>query len=326
MQKQPKKVRNSFLLLFIIFIFLFQINGEDFSTKNLKNFIVTNPNINSIELLKKIDIVLSKIDKVDNRISFLNELIVITNKNIHSDLYYKIAVFYELKGNSVEAIKNYQKVIESGKNINALIYCINLLIEQNEKNIANSLYKKIPQDQWTKKMVKENLELLKYRIKEISFNDDTIKSNFSNFSPSTLLLFYFYFINDKETHIAELARRKLFEKYSKSPEAIMIKKGYSVINPSLLLADSSNIKMVQEDNPKLDEELIMIQVGSFSIKENALNHEKEIKNKGFDCIIKVYTINNKSVYKTIIPNISLDELQTQLYKLKEKKIEGFPLY
>ena len=81
------------------------------------------------------------------------------------------------------------------------------------------------------------------------------------------------------------------------------------------------------DNGDEKKQIIFIQLGSFSVKENAEDLLKTVKNKGWDrAVIKEKTVNGKKYFAVAIPADEEENVQNLVITLKEDGLEGYPVY
>ena len=69
-----------------------------------------------------------------------------------------------------------------------------------------------------------------------------------------------------------------------------------------------------------------IQLGSFSVKENAEDLKKTLKNVEYESIIKMKNVNGKDYYTVVVPVENVSSIQQLIIELKEKGFEGYPVY
>lgn len=69
----------------------------------------------------------------------------------------------------------------------------------------------------------------------------------------------------------------------------------------------------------------MIQIGSFTRAENAVDLRKTVAEFGFTAEIKKKTVNGTEYNVVVIP-VNTEDIQSVIIKLKEKGFEGYPLY
>ncbi len=69
-----------------------------------------------------------------------------------------------------------------------------------------------------------------------------------------------------------------------------------------------------------------IQLGSFSVKDNAVDLQKHLTEAGYAAEIRSKDVNGKTYYTVTIPVDDGADIQVLLIKLKEKGFEGYPVY
>ena len=79
-----------------------------------------------------------------------------------------------------------------------------------------------------------------------------------------------------------------------------------------------------KEETETEQSEVLIQLGSFRLKNNALEHIRELSKKGIDAEIREKRNDNDLFYITVIP--AGDDIQRSLLRLKEQGVEGFPLY
>ena len=103
-----------------------------------------------------------------------------------------------------------------------------------------------------------------------------------------------------------------------------------ILNPDLVfsqfdLAMPDIYKQNDETEPEADEPAY-IQLGSFSVKENADDMLKTLIIKGYEAVIKIKKVNGKDYYAVAIMVDQSDEIQNLIITLKESGFEGYPVY
>ena len=104
-----------------------------------------------------------------------------------------------------------------------------------------------------------------------------------------------------------------------------------MITPETLNLIPSTISAVQTiadeiSSVEKDSSAVYIQLGSFSVKDNALDLIKELKKSGWDAVIKEKTVNNEDFFAVAVPVTDNDEVQNIIIRLKEDGYEGYPVY
>ncbi|MBN2510688.1 MAG: SPOR domain-containing protein [Spirochaetales bacterium] len=79
-----------------------------------------------------------------------------------------------------------------------------------------------------------------------------------------------------------------------------------------------------EEGGETDIPEVLIQLGSFLERENAERHLSELADKGIEASIQEKTNNGVHYHITVVP--AGEDVQHTLLRLKEKGMEGFPLY
>ena len=69
-----------------------------------------------------------------------------------------------------------------------------------------------------------------------------------------------------------------------------------------------------------------IQLGSFSVKENAADLKKTLENAGYVSSIKVKIVNGKQYFSVTVSVPEDKSVQKMIIELKEKGFEGYPVY
>ena len=90
--------------------------------------------------------------------------------------------------------------------------------------------------------------------------------------------------------------------------------------------ENNNKVQEQYEAEENKESPVYIQLGSFSVRENAEDLLKHVKEKGFDAKIGEKEVNGKEYIVVYVPVVDMDNIQNQYIRLKEAGFEGYTVY
>jgi len=272
-----------------------------------------------------------------------------------SKLYKEIALLWEMLGRIESALDYYKLAYKdlkySDKDV-SLLNLAKLFIEQGLLIEAENWIKMIINQIKDKEILAESY----YLLAEIytSLNKLSIAHSYliliKNQYPHTytypkclLHLLQIYIINSNKEKI-ELIFSELEEKYTNTPEyelALSLinknKTGYTFFLPSPhrligtedILTSDTNKKVddnkAHTEEPESEEtQLVFIQVGSYTMRENAEYMVKELIEKGFEARIVNKKISGTLYYRVVVGKPSSeDKAQILMLKLKGEGYEGY---
>lgn len=134
----------------------------------------------------------------------------------------------------------------------------------------------------------------------------------------------------------ELAEATLDEHGKKYPE-IMLLRGSAEQFPSpagffgLFEGSTTDeeVKVSTDEDKQPTEDIataVAIQTGSFTDRENAEYHVKDLAEAGFTAEIVEKNMSGKVYHRVVIHNIPAEDVQNYLIRLKDRGYEGWPLY
>ena len=93
------------------------------------------------------------------------------------------------------------------------------------------------------------------------------------------------------------------------------------------IGDNSIAETVSAEEPETnDVNPVYIQLGSFTVKDNAYVLLESVKSKGFQARLETKTVNGTDYISVIVPVEKSSEMQTLYIRLKEAGYEGYPVY
>lgn len=257
-------------------------------------------------------------------------------------LYRLLGELEEISGNPVSSQRHYQAAsfaVPGKKDFDSLLRSALLLIELGEYRSAEAQAKAITETCRDEYLV-SGAAILLSRVffatereqKAIDLFDETDFWENNGVLPEGLLWIYELATHLEQPDLSQRALAALLEHYPDSPEYAMLSgKAEYFPSPSAFMHVLADIdtEPVAEPVDVIPEEAsttVSIQTGSYSIKENAEYAAADLEDEGFSAKIVERTIDGKTYYRVIVPEINSAELQNALLELKEKGFEGFPLY
>lgn len=261
-----------------------------------------------------------------------------------------LAVVEELFGSLDEARQHYLQAAFAGsgeRDVPYMLHSAELLIELGGLEEAGTICKAVLNTA-DDPGLKESASVLTSRI---AFLEGSAAQAWAALEPHVLpmkenisapALYWVYRLADLSNRDEEkaAAAQSIRTKYPGSPEQLLIDGGAKEY-PSpltffgLLETHTAFTKQVepaeeppsQTDTPHDEEPRnIMIQTGSFTDRENAEYHVKDLSAEGFSAEIVTKTISGKVYHRVVIPDVPADESQEYLMRLKDRGYEGWPLY
>ena len=287
--------------------------------------------------------------RVEDQIVALKNRLEVSESALESrEVLIRLARLEELAGDLDSAQKHYQQAsfaVPGSKDFPSLLSSAVLLFEIGEFQGAEAQCKAIIETCQIPDLV-EGAYVLLSRIyfateREAKamqvFGGGTDLSGLSKHSAPTLLWIYQLAQKMQNSALALRAKQLLTSSYGNSVEAAIASGNSGILpSPSLFLGLSvsdatagkaESIEITSATSQEFESDnLLSVQTGSFSVRENAEYAIQDLLTAGFSATISEKVVNEKQYFRVIIQNINSKDLQDLLTKLKESGFEGFALY
>ncbi len=257
-----------------------------------------------------------------------------SGENIHSILYYR-AVAQEMSGDIAGAQQSFEfsnmRTASTEKLVN-FFHSIRLLIETGELERAKAQTMAILTTSGNTEL-KRRAELYMAYIMYLQGSDNegigSVRSAFTELKEmrlSDIYLLYkvaeLYKLNDMVSEISAY----ISALHGKSIEFREIEgSGYITIAPSLHYYQARDEGPVNAPTTEPGER-VRIQTGIFSKRENADLLVTALREQGFNAAIEPVTRKTETLYRVVLPWITVEESQKYILELKEEGFEGFLLF
>jgi tetratricopeptide (TPR) repeat protein len=139
----------------------------------------------------------------------------------------------------------------------------------------------------------------------------------------------------EKSELQNRAVERLLSEFPESPEVAMYEGDVGRIpSPSVFIglrqtenAIAAEVTAIvpDSDDQKVSAKLL-VQTGSYSVRENAEYALKDLEEEGFTAEIRERTVGDSVYYRVLIADVGSDQIDGVILELKEKGFEGFRVY
>ncbi len=286
---------------------------------------------------------------IDNVISFLKEQIQYLKTNSQRfQILHILGQYEKLSGDFESAQRHYQLASSFDKGVlglKALFSSAYLLFQMGELDRCENQIKKIlsNEEQLDNNTIKQTwllysnvLASKNKTVKAKQICDMVYKKYEDSLSSQEVYILYSVSknvgLNEIEKKTSDIIRKK----YPQSPEYSLVYGGpveelvwpRFYLTPEKATTKETQVQTESYNGEKEDQnnEFVMIQIGSFTVIDNAKTMVSTLEKKGFSAVIKEKTVRQTIYYTVVLPKIPKGKSQEFLIKLKDKGIEGFLIY
>jgi len=275
-----------------------------------------------------------KLDINEDMENLQDRLQAVSSPSERYSILIHLAELEEMTGDLENAQKHYEVsafINKDNRDFNAFLRSANLLYEIGDFDRAeaqgNTLISVCPDKfiAFRAEILLARIFVIQKRFSELQKLVNKINQSLQDYQilPEDLLFLSEVCRNAGFTDLEKKYNDMLITDYPDSVEtAIIENNSYADVMPSpgrLLFEIHEDIKIPAYT-------FIGIQTGSFSVKENAVYMQKDLKDNGFAAEIIEKQTPDKIYYRVIIPDIPLEESQELMIRMKEAGFEGIMVF